>query len=224
MLTSYHLVCIGVEIAVWDLSLLGWIDGGTCPHINKVSSHTIGPACTALLDPWTRTHLKKAWPEVAVSQISLPAIPDNRVYFDISYEPLTAVRTTRYQLDVMPPNPGTLDMALPLDAQGPHLSLTLMSTVCFPVRAVHTDPSLAHGQVCSRWEADMCSGLFAYAPRTSPSTSLPITMGGPVEESLLTRHAHLNRVKVPLAFCALSERMICFWRGGGDMKVVDFLP
>jgi hypothetical protein len=216
VLTGHHLVSIGVEtLGVWDISSLGWIDGGPSPHIDEASSQAVPPDIV-ISDPWNR----EAHDRILFSQVPCPAITDNRVYFDVHYQPAGDDSITRYQLDVSPHTPESL-VGIPIAKPETRLTLTLMSATRFPTSRLSTNVDLAHGQLCYVWGGAPGVRSYAYAP--SNSLTIPsMTPEKLVEETALTKYVCLGAY-VPHLFCALSGRMICT-QERRSVKIVDYLP
>ena len=123
VLTSHHLVYIGVEIlSVWHLSALDWMDGRRLPRVDEASSQP-APPDIVVSDPWDH----KAWDRLQFTHVPIPGITENRVYFNVDYRMKGSCSTARYQLDVTP-HPSFSPNGLPMADQEPNLTLTL---ICF---------------------------------------------------------------------------------------------
>jgi hypothetical protein len=220
MLTTHHLVCIGVErLGVWHLSTLNWIDGGSLTHMDEASSQSVPPD-VVISDPWNH----KAWDELRFTQAPIPGVTENRVYFDVDYWMEYTNGTARYQLDVTP-HPSCSPNGLPMADQEPHLTLILVFATQFSIPRSHTYVGLAHGQVRCLWRGTLGARSYAYVPSDRPDIT-SMTFEKLEEQSALTRYFRLG-VDITQAFCALSGRMICI-QSPQDLiqetvKVVDYL-
>lgn len=190
------------RICVWDLSLLGWTDGGASPQIDGPSSPAVPPN-VVISDPWNSKTLYR----IKFSQVPYPAVADNRVYFDVYYR-TGDDSISRYQLDVHPHGSET------------SLSLTLNWATRFPGPHLSTSFDISYAQLCYMWDT-VSLGKRSYAYTLHNNPSLPPMSGEDVGEEIAMASYVCLGTHIPRLFCALSGRMIC--TEGDHVKVVDYL-